>query len=125
MNMKSMSIDKLSRLQMQVKAALASKVADERNTLEAELAKLSRIAIDGARSRGLRGSSRGRVAAKYRNPQNPSETWAGRGLKPRWLTAAMKGGKKLEYFSIARLSAKGASKKAINKTRKVKGSAKK
>ena len=29
------------------------------------------------------------------------ETWAGRGLKPRWLTAAIKGGKKLEDFSIA------------------------
>jgi H-NS histone family len=29
----------------------------------------------------------GPVAPKYRNPENPSEAWAGRGLKPRWLTA--------------------------------------
>jgi DNA-binding protein H-NS len=46
----------------------------------------------------LRGTS---VATKYRNPEDPSETWAGRGLKPRWLTAALKAGKKLEHFSIA------------------------
>jgi hypothetical protein len=28
----------------------------------------------------------GAVAPKYRNPENPAETFAGRGLKPRWLT---------------------------------------
>jgi DNA-binding protein H-NS len=44
--------------------------------------------------------ARGAVAPKYRNPENPSETWAGRGLTPRWLAAALKGGKKLEHFSI-------------------------
>jgi len=40
------------------------------------------------------------VAPKYRNPESPGETWAGRGLKPRWLAAAIKGGKKLEDFAI-------------------------
>ncbi len=40
------------------------------------------------------------MAPKYRNPENPSETWAGRGLRPRWLVAAIKGGKKLEDFAI-------------------------
>src|SRR5262249_7542130 len=48
-----------------------------------------------------RGGARGAVTPKYRNPENPAETWAGRGLKPRWLTAAMKGGKSLEDFAIA------------------------
>jgi DNA-binding protein H-NS len=42
----------------------------------------------------------GPVAPKYRNPEKPSETWAGRGLKPRWLAAALKGGKKLKDFAI-------------------------
>ncbi|MGE4079451.1 MAG: H-NS family nucleoid-associated regulatory protein [Reyranella sp.] len=37
---------------------------------------------------------------KYRNPANRSETWTGRGLKPKWMVAAMKGGKKLEDFAI-------------------------
>jgi DNA-binding protein H-NS len=58
------------------------------------------------------------VAPKYRNPDNPAETWAGRGLKPRWLAAALKTGKKLEDFSITapvktgrRTAAKKASRK--------------
>lgn len=40
-----------------------------------------------------RGGKTGKVAAKYRNP-NGTETWSGRGKRPRWFVAALKGGKK-------------------------------
>jgi DNA-binding protein H-NS len=101
MNLKSMSIDKLSKLREQVDAALSTKALEERRALQAELGKLERFATSGLRAGGGRGGARGAVAPKYRNPGNPSETWAGRGLKPRWLAAALKSGKKLEDFSIA------------------------
>jgi DNA-binding protein H-NS len=97
-NLKSMSIEKLASLKAQVEATLAAKVVEERRSLEAGLAKLTRFESDGTRGRPR--GARGKVAPKYRNPANPSETWAGRGLKPRWLVAAMKGGKKLEHFAI-------------------------
>jgi DNA-binding protein H-NS len=58
------------------------------------------------------------VEPKYRNPENPAETWAGRGLKPRWLTTAIKAGKKLEDFSIATPAKKTAGKKKARKTAK-------
>ena len=51
----------------------------------------------GAATGKLRGK---KVKPKYRNPGNKNETWAGRGLRPRWLTAALKQGKKLEDFAI-------------------------
>jgi DNA-binding protein H-NS len=101
MNLKSMSIDKLSKLRSQVDAALNSKVIEERRAVQDQLGKLSRLATNGLRVKGVRGGPRGAVAPKYRNPENPVETWAGRGLKPRWLAAALKSGKKLEDFSIA------------------------
>jgi len=41
-----------------------------------------------------------RVFPKYRNPAEPSETWAGRGKKPRWLTAQLKSGKQIDDFRI-------------------------
>jgi hypothetical protein len=41
------------------------------------------------------------VAPKYRNPKDPSQTWAGRGLQPLWVREAIKAGKKLESFLIA------------------------
>jgi DNA-binding protein H-NS len=116
-NLKSMSIDKLSKLKDQVDTILHTKVADERRNLQADLAKLSRFSTSQLRSKGL--GVRGPVAPKYRNPENPSETWAGRGLTPRWLAAAIKAGKKLEHFSIAQ-KAKQAIKKAPKKVRKAK-----
>jgi DNA-binding protein H-NS len=48
-----------------------------------------------------KGKSTGKVAPKYRNPADPSQTWAGRGQPPRWLAAELKSGKKLEDFLIA------------------------
>jgi DNA-binding protein H-NS len=120
MALKTMSIDQLVKLKDQVEAALASKVIEQRRALESELSKLGRY--QGGRTKSVfgRGGSRGAVAPKYRNPENPSETWAGRGLKPRWLTAAMKGGKSLEDFAIAgtATSSKTNGRKKARKARK-------
>lgn len=101
MNLKSMSIDALVGLRGKIDAVLGTKVSEERRTLESELAKLSRVEMAGGRAKAAFGRGvRGKVAPKYRNPENPNETWAGRGLKPRWLAAALKGGKKLDDFMI-------------------------
>lgn len=40
------------------------------------------------------------IAAKYRNPNNESETWAGRGKQPNWLKQKLKAGRKLEEFRV-------------------------
>lgn len=40
------------------------------------------------------------VAPKYANPANKSETWSGRGRKPRWFEAALKAGKSVKDLSI-------------------------
>lgn len=39
------------------------------------------------------------VAPKYKDPASGS-TWTGRGLKPKWLSAALGAGKKLEDFAL-------------------------
>jgi len=115
MNLKSMSIDKLSKLREQVDAAVSTKVIEERRNLQSQLGRL--FHLSGSGPKGGRGGARGAVAPKYRNPENPAETWAGRGLRPRWLAAALKSGKKLEDFSIAAPGRKirAAAKKARGK----------
>ncbi len=52
------------------------------------------------RSAKKSGKPLGKVAAKYRNPANAAETWAGRGKQPRWLAAETAKGKKVEDFLI-------------------------
>ena len=54
------------------------------------------------------------VAPKYRDPENPSQTWAGRGQAQRWLTAHEGQGRKRDEFLI------GASEGAPTKGRKSK-----
>ena len=36
--------------------------------------------------------------AKYSNPENPTQTWSGRGQQPKWLKEALATGKTLEEF---------------------------
>lgn len=38
---------------------------------------------------------------KFRNPNNPKQTWSGRGQRPRWLREALDQGASLHDFSIA------------------------
>ena len=111
MALKSMSVGQLQDLKSQIEATISEKVRVRRQELESELSKLA--GYGGSGRRGRPGGRMGRVAPKYRNPANPAETWAGRGLKPRWLTAAMKGGKKLEDFAIG-----GATKASAVKRRR-------
>jgi DNA-binding protein H-NS len=117
MDLKTMSVAKLRDLKSQVEAAISTKVSERRHELESELSKLDGYSGGARRGRPAgRGGPRGAVAPKYRNPENPAETWAGRGLRPRWLVAALKGGKKVEEFAIAGV-AKAATKQP-KKTRK-------
>lgn len=54
---------------------------------------------------GLRGGKAtatrkgGKVAPKFRNTAT-GETWSGRGLQPKWLKAALQGGRKIEDFAV-------------------------
>ena len=41
----------------------------------------------------------GKVAAKYRNAST-GESWSGRGLQPRWLKAAIAGGRRIGDFAV-------------------------
>ena len=73
-----------------------------RAELEKQLERVdTAIVVVGGRRvvRGGRSALRGRkVPPKYRSPSG--ETWAGRGARPRWLVAAIRGGKKLDDFLI-------------------------
>ena len=121
MALKTMSIEKLVELKDRVEAALSAKVREERRALQTKLASLTNVQGRAKATKSLGGRGvRGAVAPKYRNPENPAETWAGRGLKPRWLTAAIKSGKKAEDFLIAgaKPSGKANGRRKARKARK-------
>lgn len=43
---------------------------------------------------------RAKVAPKYANPADPSQTWTGRGRKPHWVSDALASGKSLDDLVI-------------------------
>lgn len=45
-------------------------------------------------------TSRKPVPAKYRNPDDASQTWTGRGRKPLWVVSALANGASLDSLSI-------------------------
>ena len=54
-----------------------------------------------AMRKSTKGRTLGKVAPKYRNPENPKETWSGRGMQPRWLAEQVKRGKSAADFLIS------------------------
>ena len=59
--------------------------------------------VPAKKSPGKKSSQKGtKVEPKYRNPADATQTWAGRGMPPKWLAAELARGRKLEDFAIAR-----------------------
>jgi DNA-binding protein H-NS len=101
---KSMSTEELWALHEEIATRLAAALTAEKSVLEQRLRRLQRgIEIQQA-PRAAKSSTERRpypaVVPKYRNPERPSETWAGRGKKPRWLAAQLKSGKRIDDFRI-------------------------
>jgi DNA-binding protein H-NS len=97
---KSMSADELWSLHERVVSVLARRISAEKGRLEQRLQQLGHgvLTSDEHVSRARRPYPK--VVPKYRNPKQPSETWAGRGKQPRWLTTQLSSGKKLDDFRI-------------------------
>jgi DNA-binding protein H-NS len=80
------STDELLALHAQIVEVLSVKILDEKVRLEKKLSelKLQTAASSNAHERRPYPP----VLPKFRNPRRPSETWAGRGKKPRWLSGS-------------------------------------
>ena len=103
MNIDALDLKELKELQIQVARAIASYESRKRKEAVAALE-------ESARQHGFNlpdlveslGTVRKRkpANAKYANPANPSETWTGRGRKPRWIEAALASGKSIDDLLI-------------------------
>ena len=91
------------------KAALEKQIAEAQRAAKADaIAKvkalmaeygLSAADLSGKASAAPKAEGGKKVAAKYRDPAS-GQTWTGRGLKPKWLQAALAGGKTLDDFAL-------------------------
>ena len=87
-----MGTEDLWSLHVEVSQLLQQKIQQEKLRLEERLKRLQ-TPVSGRRPYPP-------VSPKYCNPDQPSETWAGRGKRPRWLVALLKSGRRIDDFSI-------------------------
>ena len=103
MNLDALSLKELKDLQSQVAKAIASFEDRKKREALAELEEKAReMGFSLAELTGAAAKTRKRAPAmpKYANPADKSDTWSGRGRKPRWFDAAIKSGKSPEDLAI-------------------------
>lgn len=97
----SMSLDDLRTLRNQIDRAISSYETRRRKEAMAALERTARemgfslTDLTGAAMRARRNGG-GEGQAKYAHPENPSQTWSGRGRRPRWVTEQIESGKSLQ-----------------------------
>jgi DNA-binding protein H-NS len=99
-HIRSLSTDELWLLREKIAATLDAKLTAEKETLEKRLWRLRKIGVEHT----VKVSKRRPYPAvfpKFRNPDDPSETWAGRGKQPRWLRKQLRSGKRMDDFRIS------------------------
>ncbi len=102
LNLNQLSLKELKDLQSQVNKAIStfedrkkkealSELEDKARSLGFSLAELTGTTVSRKRAP---------ATARYGNPANTSDTWSGRGRKPRWFEAALNAGKTPEDLAI-------------------------
>ena len=100
-DLKKMSEKELIKLQSDVEKALATLAESKRaDALKAAEAAASKFGFSLSDVVGKSGKKKKKVAAKFRNPTDKSQTWSGRGRQPVWYKEALASGKSPEDLAI-------------------------
>ncbi len=95
LNIDTASDDELWEIYLQLGSLLAERLTAEKTKLETRLSQLLHDAPSTERRRQYP-----KVFQKYQNPDEPSQTWSGRGKTPRWVDALLKNGKTIDDLRI-------------------------
>jgi DNA-binding protein H-NS len=97
--LEKMELNDLWDLHQRIVEVLDRKLENEKCKLQNQLDELGRK-FGGSPADVPQRRPYPKVEAKYRNPNNPSETWSGRGKTPRWLAMLIASGGKPDDFRI-------------------------
>ncbi|GLQ30959.1 H-NS histone family protein [Litoribrevibacter albus] len=103
-NFSEYSLEDLKQIQKDLEKTIKSKAQDAKKTALQQIHNIANehgLDLDEVLD-GLKNPSKkkAKVAPKYQNPKNNSETWTGRGRKPKWVEQALSEGKSLSSLEI-------------------------
>jgi DNA-binding protein H-NS len=102
-SVEKMTLKQIEGLEAQIAAAKAKAADAAKAELKAKIDALltgSDFTISDIYPMAGRGRNKSKSAAKYANPEDRSQTYTGRGRRPKWLEARLKKGAKMDDFAI-------------------------
>lgn len=106
-NFSQYSVEQLEQFIVDINKEIQRQKSQKRKSLMSDLERLARDAgisldelLDHSSTTRKAPKAKGSVAAKYRNPNDPSQTWTGRGRQPLWVAALLAEGRTLASLAI-------------------------
>lgn len=108
-DLNKLTVPELEALIAEAGGLIEKKRADALVTAKAEIEKIAAatgysveelLGLRAGKARKVATGPKKPVADKYRNPKDHTQTWSGRGKRPKWLQEVLDRGGKLENFLI-------------------------
>jgi DNA-binding protein H-NS len=107
MDLSNMSLGDLRNLQEQIKQEMKKREHQEVQKAREQILAIAQsvgVPLKDLISTGGRGAAKtanpGSVAVRYRNPDNASQQWTGRGRQPKWVKEWVEGGNSLDKLRV-------------------------
>jgi DNA-binding protein H-NS len=107
MDLSNMSLGDLRNLQEQIKQEMKQREQQEVQKAREQIMAIAQsvgvplkdlLANSGRGTKA--GAKTGSVAVRFRNPDNESQQWTGRGRQPKWVKEWVEGGKSLDKLRV-------------------------
>lgn len=103
MDLSNMSVGDLRNLQEQIKQEMKKREQQEVQKAREQILAIAQsvgVPLKDLLAAGGRGAKGGTVAVRYRNPNDASQQWTGRGRQPKWVKEWVEGGKSLDKLRV-------------------------
>jgi len=84
--------DELSRREYETRRKIIDQAKELAASVGMTVEELAELASSRRKSKG---------EPKFQNPDNPGQTWSGRGKRPAWIREGLESGKTLDDFAVA------------------------
>lgn len=102
-NLADLSEAELASIIENAQKALKEKKETKRKEVMAQIKELAAsigVNVDITEGTKVSGRKGSKVPVKFQNPNNLSQKWTGRGMKPKWLQTLIEQGHRLEDFEV-------------------------
>jgi DNA-binding protein H-NS len=103
MDLSNMSLGDLRNLQDQIKQEMKKREQSDMAKAREQILAIAQsvgMPLKDLIATGGRGGKTGTVAVRFRNPDNASQQWTGRGRQPKWVKEWVEGGKSIDKLRV-------------------------